>query len=422
MGRSFSIIVVDAAQAEAQAAAAELETLGFNAQGCTPETLAEVRARGPVDAVVAYTPVSRDSVGEPLFVAVGETPPDGADIHLRSPAHTIQIAARLRSSIRLGVLEDTAAVRARDAAEAGAPPASVPARNERASVLFVGAPCPAFMRLQHAMAGVDAEVIAAFSTFNAFDYLHERAFDAVVLNTEPDPDLAHTVCSAMRRNTRLYHTPAVLLTRGDAYPHADEAFARGASDLLNAEAGAAEMRERVTSLTSERRRRRTAKAMLEACRNPSLLDADSDLFAAPFGERHLASLLTESRARGHAMSIVGLSLSAPHDAGSSQTRAALIQFAGMLRHCVRAEDLAVRARPDAFYLALPSTRADEARMVAARVSAIAECTAYESMDAHRPFRLSLATRVIEPESSWSAGEAISAALAPAGLRAVAATG
>ena len=46
------------------------------------------------------------------------------------------------------------------------------------------------MRLQHAMTGVGAEVIAAFSTFNAFDYLHERAFDAVVLNTDPDPDLA----------------------------------------------------------------------------------------------------------------------------------------------------------------------------------------------------------------------------------------
>jgi len=422
MGRSFSIIVVDAAQAEAGATAAELETLGFNASGCTPAHLDERLGRGPVDAIVAYTPVSRDSAGDVLLLDVGDHVSDGCDIHLRQPAHTIQIAARLRSSIRLTVLEDTAAMRSRDAASASAPPARIPDREDGASVLFVGAPCPAFMRLQHAMTGVGAEVIAAFSTFNAFDYLHERAFDEVVLNTDPDPDLAHTVCSAMRRNTRLYHTPAILLTRGESYAHADEAFARGASDLLNAEAGAQEMRDRVTALTSERRRRRTAKAMLEACRNPALLDADSDLFAAPFGERHLASLLTESRARGHALSIVGLNLSAPRDAGASQTRAALIQFAGMLRHCVRAEDLAVRARGDAFYLALPSTRADEARMVAERVSAIAECTAYESVDPQRPFRLSLATRVLEPESSWTAGDAINAALAPSGPRAVAATG
>jgi len=310
----------------------------------------------------------------------------------------------------------------RDAGVAGRTPTPAASGEDKASVLFVGAPCPAFMRLQHAMAGASTDVIAAFSSFSAFDYLHERAFDAVVLNTEPEPDLAHTVCSAMRRNTRLYHTPALLLVRGDGYAGADEAFARGASDLLNADAGSDEMRARVTALTAERRRRRSAKAMLEACRVPALLDDASDLFNAEFGERHLGSLLTEAEARGHGVSLVGLGVSAPQDAGAAKVRSAVDQFAGMLRHCVRAEDLAVRARPDAFYLALPSTRADEARMVAARVSAIAECTAYESADPHRPFRLSLATRVIEPGEGWSARDAVDAALAPSGLRAVAAAG
>jgi len=422
MGRSFTIIVVDVAPADAEGAAAELRALGFNAEGCGPADIAGLVARGPVDAIVTYAPINRDGLEGVLLLSVGDDCAEGADIRLRAPAHAIQVAARLRSAIRLGVLEDTAAVRTRDAAQSGAAIAPVARLKDGASVLFVGAPCPAFMRLQHAMAGVGAEVIAAFSTFNAFDYLHERAFDAVVLNTEPDPDLAHTVCSAMRRNTRLYHTPAVLLTRGDAYAHADEAFARGASDLLNASAGSEEMRQRICALTGERRRRRTAKAMLEACRNPALLDEDSDLFAGAFGERHLVSLLEESRARGHALSIVGLRLSAPREAGAPHTRAALKQFAGMLRHCVRAEDLAVREGPDGFYLALPSTRADEARMVAARVSAIAECTAYESADPHRPFRLSLATRVIEPDGNWTAAEAISAALAPASPRIVAAVG
>jgi two-component system cell cycle response regulator PopA len=226
----------------------------------------------------------------------------------------------------------------------------------------------------------------------------------------------------MRRNTRLYHTPALLLVRGDGYSGADEAFARGASDLLAADAGAEEMRARVTALTAERRRRRTAKAMLEACRIPALLDADSDLFAAPFGERHLQSLMDGSQGRGHALSMVGLTVTAPQTAGTAQTAAAIKQFAGMLRHCVRAEDLAVRARPDSFYLALPSTRADEARMVAERVSAIAECTAYEGADPHQPFRLNLATRVIEPGQGWSAADAVSAALAPARPRTVAAAG
>ncbi|MGJ3230453.1 MAG: diguanylate cyclase domain-containing protein [Oceanicaulis sp.] len=420
MGRSFSIIVVDDCADAAEAAARKLRALGFKAEGCDPATLTTVSRRGPVDAVVAYAEIPPQE--DALVMAVGESGPQYADIRLRADAHAIQIAARLRAAIRLSVLDSTAAVRVQDAAAAGSAYTPAAPREEQASILFVGAPCPAFMRLQHAMAGANTEVIAAFSTFNAFDYLHERAFDAVVLNTEPTPDLAHTVCSAMRRNTRLYHTPALLLVRGDAYGGADEAFARGASDLLNADAGAQEMRDRVTALASERRRRRAAKAMLEGCRTPALLDEDSDLFNAAFGERHLASLLAEGRARGHALSVIGLKLSAPHEAGAAKTRAALKQFAGMLRHCVRAEDLAARAGHDAFYLALPSTRADEARMVAARVSAIAECTAYEGADPHRPFRLSLATRVIEPGEGWSASDAVSAALAPAGPRPVAAVG
>ncbi len=420
MGRSFSIIVVDDEQNDAEDGARKLRTLGFNADARRPAELQERLKEGPVDAVVAHVPVGR--VETAILLSVGDPGASGADITLRRDAHAIQIAARLRAALRLAVLEETAAIRMRDAAAAGSTPAPVNACDQAACILFVGAPCPAFMRLQHAMAGAKTEVIAAFSTFNAFDYLHERAFDAVVLNTEPEPDLAHTVCSAMRRNTRLYHTPAVLLVRGDGYAGADEAFARGASDLLNAEAGPQEMRERVTALTGERRRRRTAKAMLEACRTPALLDEDSDLFNAEFGERHLNSLIEEARARGHALSIVGLGAGAPHDAGAPQVRAAMKQFAGMLRHCVRAEDLAARARPDGFYLALPSTRPDEARMVAARVSAIAECTAYEGADPHRPFRLSLATRVIEPGDGWSARDAVEAALAPAGPRAVAAAG
>ena len=40
-----------------------------------------------------------------------------------------------------------------------------------------------------------AEVIAAFSSYSAFDYLHERSFDAVVLNASGKRDTAFTISS-----------------------------------------------------------------------------------------------------------------------------------------------------------------------------------------------------------------------------------
>ncbi|MFW6412634.1 MAG: hypothetical protein ACOC0V_00720 [Oceanicaulis sp.] len=413
MGRSVSILIAG----ESGDVAAELVRLGFGVDTIAPDALTRA-ALGGVDALLSFGPVPEDASGTVLHLAVGDHGP--ADARLRAPAHAVQIAARLRAMIRLSVLEDVARLRSVDAADAGSPPIAPAPPAERSCVLFVGAPCPAFMRLQHAMAGAKIDTVAAFSTFNAFDYLHERAFDAVVLNADPKPDLAHTVCSAMRRNTRLYHTPAILLTRGESYAHADEAFARGASDLLDADAPAAEMRERITALTGERRRRRAAKALLEACRAAPLLDQNSDLFGAEFGERHLKSLAASASVRKQTLAIIGLQASAPQDAGEKQALSALDQFSAMLRHCVRAEDLAVRAENGSYYVALPNTTEEEARLVAARVSAIAECTAYEGRDPHRPFRLSLMTRVFEADPSWNGTEVARAALAPFGPRAVAA--
>ena len=219
-----------------------------------------------------------------------------------------------------------------------------------------------------------------------------RRFDAVVLNTRPKPDIAHTVCSAMRRNTRLYHTPTVLLSHDEVYRAADEAFARGASDILPASLEADELAERILALAQERRRRRLSKGLLESCRVSAVLDSETDLFSDSFGLRHLSSLVQLTHARNLPLSVIGLKVSVPGAAGPADGRhasGALNQFASMLRHCVRAEDLAVRVSADTFYLALPGTTAHDAQVVAARVAAIAECTAYEGADPQMPFRIVL---------------------------------
>ncbi|MFW5661387.1 MAG: hypothetical protein ACOC05_08375, partial [Oceanicaulis sp.] len=59
MGRSFSIIVVDDEQDDAEDGARKLRTLGFNADARRPAELQERLKEGPVDAVVAHVPVGR---------------------------------------------------------------------------------------------------------------------------------------------------------------------------------------------------------------------------------------------------------------------------------------------------------------------------------------------------------------------------
>lgn len=401
MGRAADLLVAGDAGVAGELAEA-LRALGLSAVSCSFETLdrraSEMRADGVV--TLGAAPASTLPPGC-VRIAVDADDDAKADAVLRGPAHPIQIAARMRALLRLRVLERTARIRAGDLRTLGADPAPVSRAQAPTSVLYVGEPGPVFMSLSHAMRARDAEIVGAFSTFNAFDYLHERAFDAVALNAAPTPETAHTVCSAMRRNTRLYHTPAVILTPREFYPEADEAFARGASDILPADTDEAEIGRRLLGLAAERRRRRDAKTLLDACRVTRALDEETDLFSERFARAHAASLLEEAGRTGDALSVVALKAGAPASAGPREgprAMRAMTEFASMLRHCVRAEDLSARMGGERFFLILPATAAHEAEVVADRVRAIAECTAYESEDPLNPFRMEIRHAVVEAGS------------------------
>ncbi len=403
MGRMVDLVVATDSSAHRDLASA-LPRLGFRVRTCDFSEISGVLREAPPEALVTLGDLTHP-IAHPASVHIHAGPCSvvGPDALLLAPAHPIQIASRVRALLRLKMIEFIARVRRQDAEAHGAPINSKPRAGQSSAILYVGAPDPAFMRLQHALKASQTDVIAAFSTFNAFDYLHERTFDAVVLNTDPDPELAHTVCSAMRRNTRLFHTPALLLTRSEVYASADEAFARGASDILPANASGDELKSRVIALTAERQRRRQAKALLEACRQPVLLDDASDLFSPDFGHAHLGSLIQAAADYQTPLCVIALAVNTPREAGPADGQAAhhaLDQFASMLRHCVRAEDFAMRIDANRFLLALPSTSSEEARNVASRVSAIAECTAYEGVDPLSPFRLELTSCV----DQWTAEE------------------
>lgn len=404
MGRALSVILVENGEAEAETLSQALSEYAIEIHRCNRDGFEQMVQAQPVDAVLSFTALDVSGYDFPC-ISLGMREPSAAAFLDRS-AHPIQVAARLRGLVRLNLLETVARARRRDAEAAGVQLASAQTAADNASVLFVGSPCPAFMRLQHALAGSQTEVVAAFSTFSAFDYLHERAFDAVVLNTQPDPDLAHTVCSAMRRNTRLYHTPAILLTQPDQPVDAEEAFARGASDVLSEDASEDQIRERIGVLGMERRRRRRAKAGLESSRTPLLLDRASDLYVPDFGVRHMETLLSHWRQTGRDLSFIGIRADAPREASLERVHYALDQFASMLRHCVRAEDFAVRQTPEQFYIALPNTHLSDAKSVADRICAIAECTAYDGLATGQPFRLDLAAHVCGPLPELSSEQMI----------------
>lgn len=326
--------------------------------------------------------VGLDNVGSPSQV----------DAWIREPAPAVQIAARIRALFRLHTMEIIARRRTEVSALYGQKPGLVERQDQPACVLYVGDASPRFMALQHTLASVGADIVAAFSSYSAFDYLHERPFDAVVLNAADKRDIAFTISSAMRRNARLYHTPVLLLTDDVDSTAAEEAFARGVSDLLPPGTDDDELRERVLTLTDERRRRREAKAILESCRDTRSLDIETGLFHAAYLTAHVEDLLQASARDELSFSMIALQVMLPEgserpdDVSAEKARR---QFAAMLRHLLRTEDAAARFDADVFLGVLPFTNAVGIDCVAARVAAIAECTAFESDDPLRPFRLSV---------------------------------
>lgn len=320
------------------------------------------------------------------------------DSWIHDPAPAIQVAARIRALFRLHAMEDIARRRADVTALYGRRPFEIEPIEGDPQILYVGQASPRFMALQHVMEDSGSELTAAFSSYSAFDYLHERPFDAVVLNAEGQTDFAFTISSAMRRNARLYHTPVLLLSECDNRDSAEEAYARGVSDILPRGVDDKDVRDRVHALTRERRRRRAAKAALDACRDTRTLDHETGLFHAGFLTSHLQDLIQMSKDTHSPFCVCVLQtllpdgVDAPDEASAEKARR---QFASMLRHLLRSEDAAARFEHDTFIAVLPFTDHVGVEQVASRVSAIADCTAFESDDPHHPFRLTVRTAASE---------------------------
>ena len=130
--------------------------------------------------------------GRPPVILISDTvpPPDGFDGWLRRPVSPVQLANRVQSLRRLWVMEDVARRRRAAVEVFGHPVTGELQAEKRPTVLFVGDATSRFMAIRHALNASDTGMIAAFSSFSAFDYLHERPFDAVILNAINKKELA----------------------------------------------------------------------------------------------------------------------------------------------------------------------------------------------------------------------------------------
>ncbi len=352
-------------------------------------------------------------------IAIGDPDPllqgHGFDLTLAPPLHPAQAVMRLESLVRMAIAEEEFELRLETFADRGRrldlpePPAAA------FRVLAIGEPAPQFLALSNVLARSGADVVGAFTAYTAFDYLHERPFDAVVLWAGDNPQESLSIAAGMRRNTRLFHIPALLYLPAESYVTTSEAFHRGVSDVASPETPETETAKRVVELARSHRRGEAIRAALEKARSSGLMDAATGLFTRDLFASHLARLARASRAKNRPLSVCVLRVSNRLDVATARAGGwldrAIPQIGSMIGRLVRVEDTAARLGPEVFALALPATAPGQAHAAAERIAAVIACTAFDAGEGKTPFTVEFDIGVSAVEGEDGAGRALERAAA-----------
>jgi two-component system cell cycle response regulator PopA len=344
----------------------------------------------------------------------------GYDLTLAPPLHPAQAIMRLESLVRMAVAEEEFELRLETFAERGRRLDLPETEGGQLRVLCIGEPAPQFLALSNALGRYEAQVVGAFTSYTAFDYLHERTFDAVVIWAGDNPQEALSIIAGMRRNTRLYHVPALLYQRGAPDVAAADAFDRGVTDVASPEVSESDTAKRVLELARAYRRQSAIRRALEKAKSSGLMDASTGLFTRDLFAVHLMRLASAARARNRPLAVCVLKVAERPEvtvarAGGWLDRA-IPQIGAMIGRLVRAEDTPARLGPEVFALALPATSLPAARLTAERIAAVIACTAFEAGPERQPFVAEFDIGVAEVLPGESAARALETAAAQASER------
>jgi two-component system cell cycle response regulator PopA len=345
---------------------------------------------------------------------------DQADLVMSATPHPAQAALRLENLVRAAIAEEEVSLRAATFVARGAPLASPVVDESPLRILAAGKADRHFLALSNALAALDCDVIAAPTPYTAFDYLHERAFDAAVLWGAEDHAPALSIASGMKRNTRLYHIPAVLYLRGSGEINLAELYNRGFADVAAADTPEYETAARIVTLARAHRRHLGIRRSLESARGSDLTDPTTGLFTPELFASHLARVAEGARQRRRPLSVAVLRVAETEAVVEARKGGwldrALPQIGAMVSRLIRTEDTAARLSPYVFALALPATRAGSGRIAADRIGAVIGCTAFDAGPDKTPFVVEFDMGVAEIQPSESAADVLTRASQDIGAR------
>ncbi|MGB0906512.1 MAG: diguanylate cyclase domain-containing protein [Maricaulaceae bacterium] len=297
------------------------------------------------------------------------------------PAHASQIATRVDSLLRLNMMEIEIIRRIETLRETfgihHTLSDDIATRPYR--ILFIGKASPEFMVIINALQEKNVEVVAAFTTFTAFDYLHESEFDAVVMNALVDSEPAMTICETMRRNSKLYHVPSLFLVKDDTFDEHEKAFAKGARDIIYCNSETAEINGRILELANYHRIHSQLKQEFDDIGNNACLDDASKTYNSEFFSAHMRRVCKDVRTQGQFLGLITLKIW-PNDAyniSSQSLDQANAKIGGMIKSMVRMQDITARISTDTFMIAIIDETHTNISIITKRLQGVIEAATFQ---------------------------------------------
>lgn len=316
------------------------------------------------------------------------------------PAHITQIANRVSSMIRLSQMEREIIRRVETLREDFGIDyeLSDKALRNPFRILFIGKATPDFMVIINALQKKNVEVVAAFTSFSAFDFLHERSFDAVVMNALNQSEPALTISETMRRNAKLFHVPTLFLVNPDTFKDHELAYQKGARDIISSHAETEEISGRILELANYHRIHDQLKHEFSNIGGDECLDIPSGVFNAAFFSAHMQRVCESMQKTGEPISLMAIRVrpNAHFDVSKKKISNAIAQVGTILKSLVRMQDIIARVDDDVFMIAFPGQERQSILPVIDRISTIVECAAFESGDTEKgAFTMSLEATTVE---------------------------
>jgi len=176
------------------------------------------------------------------------------------------------------------------------------------------------------------------------------------MNTLEQVEPAFSIAEAMRRNSRLYHTPTLFLIKGDRFKDFDGAYERGARDIIDCDADSSEISGRILELANYHRIHEQMKSDFKTIALRHAGDESGSALSQKFMRAHFPRILRDARNYNRPVSLVGLRLNASSTEAVSKTSitAAFNQTAELIHNLVRMQDVVCRWDENKFVLSFLS--------------------------------------------------------------------